>query len=83
MNKMEDKPQKIRIPHIREWMATFVYMCPWHEGGVGGANEHCTQGGKPYTNCTGMGTFSCGGCTQVKEYFDTFAKFVKKELNIH
>lgn len=32
MNKMEDKPKTIRIPHMKEWMATFVYMCPWHEG---------------------------------------------------
>lgn len=80
MNKRQDKQKVIRIPHMREWMATFVYMCPWHEGDVGGVNEHCTQGGKPYTNCTGMGTFSSSGCTQVKDFFDTYIKFVNGEL---
>lgn len=44
MNKRQDKIKVIRISHMREWMATFVYMCPWHEGDVGGAYERCMHG---------------------------------------
>lgn len=80
---MTKEKSRIRVPNRQAWIDTFVYMCPWHEGTVGGMRERCTYVGKPYTNCTGRGTFSWGGCTQVKEYFDTFCKFVEKTSSKH
>lgn len=76
----EKKQNTIRVQNRQAWIDTFVYLCPYHRGGVG-PNEYCTAGGEPYTNCPGRATFSGGGaCSHVKQYFDTYCKFVRKEL---
>lgn len=76
---MANKTERIPLNKKQAWVDTFTYLCPYHDGGTG-PGERCLAGGEPYTNCTGHGTFGAGGCSHVMEYFKTYAKFVKKEL---
>lgn len=71
---MEKKKKGIPLNKKQVWIDTFVYLCLYF------IDNCCASGGKPYTNCTGRGTYSWGGCSHVKEFFDTYIKFATEKL---
>lgn len=83
MAKKEDIPKKkkgIRIANRQAWVDTFVYLCPYHCGGMG-AGEYCQSPDGTRTNCTGRCTYTgAGACEHVKQFFQTYIKFVEGEL---
>lgn len=83
MAKKEEAKKKktaIRVPNRQAWVDTFVYLCPQYRGGTG-VGEYCEHPDGTSTNCTGRCTYTgSGACEQVTQFFQTFIKFVNKEI---
>lgn len=79
--KAVSKAKGIRVPNRQAWVDTFVYLCPYHEGGTS-CFDYCGMYEGKRTNCVGRCTYNGGGaCTQVTQFFKTFIKFVNGELS--
>lgn len=78
--KEETKKKGIRVANRQAWVDTFVYLCPQHRGGTG-PGEYCESFDGTRTNCTGRFTYTgSGACEQVKQFFQTYIKFLNKEI---
>ncbi|WP_419570538.1 hypothetical protein, partial [Prevotella sp.] len=81
MAKKEETQKKcIRVANRQAWVDTFVYLCPQHRGGTG-PGEYCESFDGTRTNCTGRCTYTgSGACEQVKQFFQTYIKFLNKDI---
>ena len=78
--KEETKKKGIRMANRQAWVDTFVYLCPQHRGGTG-PGGYCESTDGIRTNCTGRCTYTgSGACEQVKQFFQTYIKFLNKEI---